>query len=349
MRMTDEDGAHSVERQRFKAGVCAKFRRTEARLDTITSGLKNKAKSWLAQTPSLYRPISAAFRSLGVIRGMAYLAANRSKIMMGARPILVSYPGEVSARWSESAVGHPFLAKVIGENREEYARLIRTFGAFRGAVEKIADGAPAGSTDPSWINGFFTGLDAFALYGMLSSRRPKRYFEIGSGFSTKLARRAINDQGLSTALLSIDPSPQAKIDSLCDTVFRQRLEDADVTLFDQLEAGDILFFDGSHHAFMSSDVVVFFLEVLPRLRPGVLVHIHDIFLPYDYPAEWTDRYYSEQYLLAMALLAPQRSMNVIFPARFIQNDAALSALVDDQCGPRAKGGGASFWVRAGQG
>jgi predicted O-methyltransferase YrrM len=276
---------------------------------------------------------------------MAYVAAQRSRIMMGAYPIIISYPGQLNPRWSESISGHPRLAKVIDDNRGEYERLIKTFGQFRSAIESIPDGPSADSTDPSWTNSFFTGIDAVSLYGILASQRPKRYFEIGSGNSTKLARRAIRDQRLATVLLSIDPSPQAKIDELCDTVIRQRLEDTQLEIFDQLEAGDVLFFDGSHHAFMSSDVVVFWLEILPRLRPGVLVHIHDIFLPYDYPANWNDRYYSEQYLLAVALLARQRSLDVIFPAHFVEKDPALSRLTIDQCGPRAQGSSGSFWVR----
>ena len=317
-------------------------------MDTITSRLKDKAKSLLASTPSLYRPFSAAFRSLGVLRGMAYVAGQRPKIMMGARPIMIAYPGEPRTRWAENPSGHPGLAKVIGANRAEYEKLIRAFGTCREAIERIPESEPAESSEPSWTNGFFTGLDAVALYGIIATQRPRRYFEIGSGFSTKVARRAIRDQNLPTQVLSIDPSPQAQINALCDTVVRQCLEDVDTAVFDQLEAGDVLFFDGSHYSFMSSDVVVFFLEILPRLRPGVIVHIHDIFLPYDYPPDWTDRYYTEQYLLAVALMAPQRDLDIVFPAQFVRRDPALSALLDAQVGPRAAGSPASFWLRTRQ-
>jgi hypothetical protein len=268
--------------------------------------------------------------------------------MMGARPILISYPGEPRSRWAESTSGHPGLAAVIGAGRKDYERLIRSFGAFRSAMEGISDSAPPDSADPPWTNSFFTGLDAVGLYGLIASSRPKRYFEIGSGYSTKLARRAIRDQQLGTTILSIDPSPQAEVNALCDTVVRERLEDLDTARFDDLEAGDILFFDGSHHSFMSSDVVVFFLEILPRLRPGVLIHIHDIFLPYDYPPDWVERYYTEQYLLAVALMAPQRDLDIVFPAQFVQRDQTLSALLAAEVGPRADGGGASFWLRTRQ-
>ncbi len=312
-----------------------------------TTRLKDRAKRWLASTPAIYKPVSTAYRALDVLGGMAYLVENRSKIMMGARPILVSYPGELSPRWSREAEGHAGLSRIIGENRREYEQIVDGFAAYRDAIERIPDtaGGSEPSSEPSWVNTFFTGTDAFALYGMLASRRPKRYFEIGSGNSTKLARRAIRDQSLATTILSIDPSPQAEIDALCDVVMRQRLEDTDLALFDRLEPGDILFFDGSHYAFMSSDVVVFLLEILPRLRPGVLVHIHDIFLPYDYPTDWTDRHYSEQYVIAAALMAPRRQLDVVFPATFVQRDAALGRAVASGWGPRARGGTGSFWVR----
>lgn len=310
-----------------------------------TAELKKKAKSWLSNNPALYRPLSAAYRSIDVLRGLRSVVAERSKIMMGAYPVMISYPGQLSSRWANNAAGHPGLAQIIDENRNLYRNLIADWGAFRAAIESVPNGASDDPADPSWTNSFLTGIDAVALYGILASRPPKRYFEIGSGNSTKLVRWAIRKQGLSTTILSIDPSPQAEIDAICDTVIRQRLEDTELELFDQLEAGDVLFFDGSHHAFMSSDVVVFFLEILPRLPPGVLVHIHDIFLPYDYPDAWRDRYYSEQYLLAVALMARQRSLEVIFPAYYVDRDPELSRLIGERCGRRAEGSSGSFWVR----
>ena len=77
---------------------------------------------------------------------------------------------------------------------------------------------------------------------------------------------------------------------------RQPLEAVDASEFGALTAGDVVFFDGSHRVFQNSDVTVFFLEILPALPPGVLVQIHDIFWPVDYPPAWADRYYSEQYM-----------------------------------------------------
>jgi hypothetical protein len=317
----------------------------ESSADEPPANLKDKARDLLARMPGLYKTASAAYRSLNVVQGIAYVAQHAAPIMKGARAIVVAYSSTPRPRWGHGVPAHPGLESVIAAGRPEYERLLRAFGPLRGALDAIPDAAGIDDPEPSWMNGFFTGIDAAGLYCMLGTQRPRRYMEIGSGYSTKIARRAIRDQGLPTTLLSIDPSPQATVDALCDTVMRQPLEDVDLALFDQLEAGDVLFFDGSHHAFMNSDVTVLWLDVLPRLKPGVLIHIHDIFLPYDYPPEWVDRFYTEQYLLAVALQAPQPAYDVVLPAQYIVKDPALAKLLDEQLGPRAAGGGGSFWLR----
>ncbi len=139
--------------------------------------------------------------------------------------------------------------------------------------------------------------------------RPKRFVEVGSGDSTRSAsrRRSIRDHSLPTLITSIDPTPRAEIDKLCDFVIRKPLEEVELDVFDELGPGDFLFIDGSHRSFSNSDVTVAFLDVLPRLRAGVVVHFHDIFWPYDYPPEWADRYYSEQYLLRLLPPFPAES------------------------------------------
>jgi hypothetical protein len=120
-----------------------------------------------------------------------------------------------------------------------------------------------------------------------------------------------------------------EIDALCDEVVREGLERAPLEMFDALDANDILMCDGSHRCLQNSDVTVLFLEVLPRLKPGVLVYIDDIYLPYDYPPDWQERYYSEQYLLATLLLGDRgRRWEVNFPGYFTTLDAPLRELAD---------------------
>jgi predicted O-methyltransferase YrrM len=280
-----------------------------------------------------------------VLKAMAAVAQRGQSIMMGQRPILIGYGSEPRPRWGYGRGPHPGLDAVIATGRAKYEGVIREIAAHRAAIEAVPDVGLAESEEACWQNAFMSGLDAAVLFGLVSSRRPKLYLEVGSGYSTKLVARAKREQKLATRIVSIDPMPRAAVDSICDEVVRAPMEDVDLATFDRLEPGDVLFFDGSHYAFMNSDVVTLFLDVLPRLKAGVIVHIHDIFLPYDYPPEWIERYYTEQYLLAMALLAEWRRFDVMFPCQYVAKDAALSAVVRSLVGPRADlSAAASFWL-----
>src|SRR5262249_16912996 len=190
-------------------------------------------------------------------------------------------------------------------------------------------------------------LDAASLVCFILETRAEVYFEIGSGNSTKFARHAIRLDSLQTKVISLDPQPRVEIDALCDEACRMRLEDSDHEIFSVLQAGDILFFDGSHRVFTNSDVAVFLLEILPNLPPGVLVHIHDIFLPLDYPPEWNDRLYSEQYILAAMLLCRDRPFDVILPNCYVTSDPTLSKMASAlMSGTGTKPAPAvSFWIR----
>jgi hypothetical protein len=205
------------------------------------------------------------------------------------------------------------------------------------------------ATQPSWVNNWLPGLDSVALYSLLCLSNPKRFVEIGSGNSTKFARRAILDQGLRTQITSIDPHPRAQIDLICDNVIRQPLEDADLTLFDELQNGDVLYIDGSHRCFPNSDVTVTFLEVLPRLRDGVFVEFHDISLPYDYSPMLAERYYSEQYLLAVYILAENNKFKIVLPNSFVSEDMELcdilNPLWDESKMTGVEKYGGSFWIQ----
>jgi hypothetical protein len=241
---------------------------------------------------------------------------------------------------------HTKLYEIVSRGWEVYAAHLRRFAGCAAEFAAIASEARS-PREPHWNNGFFTGIDAIALHGLLAYARPARYFEIGSGNSTKFARNAIQTHGLSTRVISIDREPRAEIDSLCDLAIREGLETADLAVFDELESGDILFIDGSHQCFMNSDVTVAFLDVLPRLKPGVWVHFHDIFLPWDYPVQWAGRYYSEQYLLACWLLADSPRFQVELPNCFISRHPALLAELDPIYSrlPEVQNHGGSFWIR----
>lgn len=171
-----------------------------------------------------------------------------------------------------------------------------------------------------WLNNFLAGLDMVTLYTIISEYNPTRIIEIGSGHSTAVMRSAIRAGKLQSKITCIDPNPRRDIQDLADRWIPNTLEDLkDLSFFADLSKGDIVFFDGSHISLANSDVTVFFLEVLPMLPPGVIVHIHDIYLPYDYPLEMIQRGYNEQYLLSLALTLGEDKFEVIFPAFYTYN------------------------------
>lgn len=147
--------------------------------------------------------------------------------------------------------------------------------------------------------------DGLTLYAMLRHLRPRRVIEIGSGYSSALM--------LDTATLHFSDRAQFTfIEPYADLlksllrpedrhhrVIEQKLQEVDVTQFDSLEAGDILFIDSTHVGKLHSDVLRIFFEILPRIKPGVFVHIHDIFWPFEYPDRWIRerRAWNEIYLL----------------------------------------------------
>jgi tetratricopeptide (TPR) repeat protein len=258
------------------------------------------------------------------------------------------YPYAATVRYGAGRPTHQGLAAIIAAGRDRYAGLLKDLGAIQSNLAAIPRGGTVEGAAPFWLNAWFTNLDAMALIAMLRRHNPPRMVEIGSGMSTKFARHTIRTYGLRTRITSIDPQPRAEIDALCERVIRRPLERCAPELFDALEPGDLLFLDSSHRAFQNSDVTVFFLEILPRLKPGVIVHIHDIYLPDDYISGHVNRMWNEQYLLATALLFGADRFEILFPAWFVGQDPELRALGQAAiCKGPLEGldlYGASFWL-----
>lgn len=194
------------------------------------------------------------------------------------------------------------------------------------------------------------GLDIVTIYTMLSRIKPQKYIEIGSGNSTKVVRKSIRENDLETKITSIDPHPRAEIDALADEIIRKPLEDIEDLSFiiNGLNAGDILFIDNSHRCFPNSDVTVCFLEILPQLKKGVIVHVHDIYLPYDYPQFMCDRFYNEQYVLAAMIMANPKRYKTLLPNFFISEDAELRSILnplwDNEKMRNVERHGGSYWI-----
>jgi hypothetical protein len=166
---------------------------------------------------------------------------------------------------------------------DDYAEALLSIAKQRGV-------ALAPKFDQDW----FPTLDAVAAYMLVRQYGPKRIVEVGSGHSTRFLARAVQDAGLHTEITAIDPQPRAALTGLPVRFHNAIVQTADGRIFSELEAGDILFIDSSHILMPGTDVDWLFNRVLPALPPGVLVHIHDIFLPDDYPADWAWRGYNEQ-------------------------------------------------------
>ncbi|HUA06234.1 MAG TPA: class I SAM-dependent methyltransferase [Solirubrobacteraceae bacterium] len=243
--------------------------------------------------------------------------------------LALEYPpaAEDAPRFGWGKPAHARLNEILAARDAQYADVLRGFLTFEESLLRI--GTEPTATEPGWIQhpAWMLGLDGVSLYGFVRSRGPGQYLEIGSGNSTKFVARARRDGALDTRITSIDPHPRAEIDELCDRVIRSPLESADLSVFEGLESGDVVFFDGSHRAFMNSDAVVFFTEILPSLPSGVLVGVHDILLPWDYPPQWGARYYSEQYLLACYLLAEGSFVTPVLPCHYVSVKPELDAIL----------------------
>jgi len=167
-----------------------------------------------------------------------------------------------------------------------------------------------------WNNGMFPPLDAIALYGIIREYQPKKLLEIGSGFSTEVSLlAAIHTK---TAIHCIEPYPSNRLvarETELTELLRQPVQEVDPGIFAELQAGDILFIDTTHTVKIGSDVNYLIFNILPHLAPGVIIHVHDIFLPYEYPKRWYDEisiFWNEQYLL-LAYLLDNPTIEIVLP------------------------------------
>jgi hypothetical protein len=193
-------------------------------------------------------------------------------------------------------------------------------------------------------NDYFGGLDAAIYYALIRQLQPQRIIEIGGGYSTKIAGHALaaNRKG---KLICIEPYPERLNGSEPNVeLIQKRVEDMDVDFFSSLQANDILFIDSSHTVKFRSDVCYEFLEILPRLARDVWVHVHDIFFPHDYPAEWLINRrlaLNEQYLLEAFL-----SFNKTFAPQLANYWLSLEHNEDaTRVWPKSDNRASSFWMK----
>ena len=202
------------------------------------------------------------------------------------------------------------------------------------------------------LNENFEAVDSELLYSIVRAMRPARVIELGSGYSTLLVNQACQrnaDAGVRTTHEVFDPYPRSEITGRLRAPTRlvpRRATDVPVEVFLALGEGDILFVDTTHTVKLGSEVNFVILDVLPRLRSGVLVHFHDIFLPWEYPQQWfteAKMFLAEQYLL-QAFLAYNREFEVLIPAQLVAREypERLRRVVPS-FGPGSSPG--SMWLR----
>lgn len=235
----------------------------------------------------------------------------------------------------------PAYALSPGMDGFDIATLVSDYAEHGAALARLMS---PGSSETGYTpgNGYFDSPDAEALYLTVRRARPRRVIEVGCGNSTRITRQAILDGGMDTVLTAIDPWPRADIADVVDRFEQTTLESVNPALFADLADGDILFIDSSHQVRMSNDVAHLFCRIIPALAAGVVIHVHDVFLPYEYPKRffYDCPAWAEQYMLHALLQGG--GYDILWPGYYLQQSrpdavAALPFL--------AEGRAQSFWIR----
>jgi hypothetical protein len=256
-------------------------------------------------------------------------------------------PGAPDSEWllQSSMVGLAWnLERQLGFVESELAGYI---GELSGHAQ--LRGAP-GALEYAYT--WYERAEAQLLYAIVRWAKPKQLIELGTGFSTLVSAAACvvnTDDGHPCTFVSVDPGPQLHVpDTVAglSRIERRRAQQLPLERFSSLDRGDVLFVDTTHTVKRGSEVVHLVLEVLPRLRPGVIVHFHDIFLPFDYPRRWYEQglFLNEQWMV-QAYLADNPSFEVLVAAFALKELAgdrfanSIPAVREAQIGPSA------FWLR----
>jgi len=243
----------------------------------------------------------------------------------------------------------------IEMKRENQLRLLEEFGArYKDEYERFPKDKPPSSDQFYLANGLFGCVDAEMLYCMIRHFKPRVVTEIGSGNSTLLSAQAVlknqSDTGCPAELVAIEPHPNNTLKKGFPGLTRlvaSPVQAIGLAEFERLAENDILFIDSSHVLKVASDVQYEYLEILPRLKPGVIVHFHDIFLPLPYPRDWVLdglRFWNEQYLL-QAFLTFNKAFEVLWAGSYMNltcPDQLQAAFSHYERGRTMPG---SFWVR----
>lgn len=235
------------------------------------------------------------------------------------------------------------LARLLTWRGAEYQKLYATLRADEKINCPFNGVSYLGST--CLHNGWYPTPDAEIYASMIHDYQPDKIVEVGSGFSTLIARRALDYANLKASLTVIDPAPRTDVEQAADRVIYERVEDTKLDQFG-LTSRSLLFIDSSHITRPRGDVPYLYCEVLPQLPAGTIVHFHDIFIPYDYPTCYDHLCWTEQYVL-QALLANTHRYHTLFATQYMSRHrtAEMQQTFGPQVGADNLFYGASFWVQ----
>ena len=236
---------------------------------------------------------------------------------------------------------YPAMAAMLAAAEENYRAVLAAIEAHAAALLAIGDQPPPG---PRWNQKWFPPLDGAVAYTLIREGAPARLVEVGSGHSTRFFARAVADGNLATSITAIDPAPRAEIGKLHIERIRETLQRAGQGPFAALRSGDVLSIDSSHILMPGTDVDFLLNRILPALPSGARVHIHDVFLPDDYPAAWAWRCYNEQ--LGVAALLQGGGWRVLWASRYVSTRLAanLETSVTRRLGWEPGGLESSLWI-----
>jgi hypothetical protein len=242
-------------------------------------------------------------------------------------------------------------SKLVGIDMNDSVQLdlLRThFPKFRDEYEQFPAKA-TGKPDQFYLeNGLFECIDALVAYCVVRHFQPGLIVEVGGGFSSLLLGQALAKNNNNSNLICIEPFPQdflRKGFAGLRYLIEKPVQGINLEFFSQLHSEDILFVDSSHTVKTGGDVNYLFLEVLPRLNPGVIVHVHDIFLPFEYRRDWIMdelRFWTEQYLL-QAFLTFNSEFEVLLANSYLSHRYREDLKATFPSLPFW--GGGSFWMR----